>query len=115
MKLMYCGHCGDIVRLFPETRKCKCGLSWGRYLEDNRTTIQTKDSISLGFANPDFQRAFDVFMENRDVFSPELSIRVWINPDSEPDVIYVVEAGGASKTIRDETTASESNPSETQE
>ena len=88
---MYCGHCGEIVKLFPESRTCKCGKSWGHYLEDNSTTVQTRYTLSIGLANPDFNRASEIFMQDRNVFSPALSIRAWINPDTEPDVKYVID------------------------
>jgi hypothetical protein len=39
-------------------------------------------------------------MENRQHASPKLSIRAWINPDSGPDVIYVVEAGKENETSK---------------
>lgn len=89
MKLMYCAHCGDIVRLFPERRSCKCGKSWGHYLEDNSTTVQTRPSLSIGIANPDFKAAERAFAGDPEVFSPILSMRCWINPLSEPDVKLV--------------------------
>lgn len=91
MKLLYCGHCGDVVKLFPERRSCKCGRSWGEYLEDNSTTVQTNYTLSLGLANPDFNAAVNAYLQNRKHFSPELAIRAWINPDSEPDVTYFDE------------------------
>jgi hypothetical protein len=30
-------------------------------------------------------------MQNRDVFSPALSMRAWLNPDSESDVKYIAD------------------------
>ena len=98
VKLLYCGHCHDIVRLFPERRACRCGRSWGQYLPDNSTTVQTPYSLSVGLANPDFQEAVAVLMQNRDVFSPALSIRAWLNPDSEADVKYVADEDGGEET-----------------
>ncbi len=89
MKLMYCAHCGDIVRLFPERRTCKCGKSWGHYLDDGSTTVQTWPSLSVGIANPDFRAAEKAFGADPNVFSPLLSMRCWINPLSEPDVKLV--------------------------
>ncbi|KAB8141221.1 hypothetical protein F8S13_20695 [Chloroflexia bacterium SDU3-3] len=91
MKLLFCGHCNDVVRLFPEPRYCKCGKSWGQYLPDNSTTIQTSYTASIGLANPDFSQALDTLMADREHFSPLLSIRAWLNPDSETDVRYVAE------------------------
>ena len=89
MKLLYCPHCADIVRLFPERRTCKCGKSWGHYLDDNSTTVQTWPSLSLGIANPDFQAAQQAFVASPEAFSPLLAMRCWINPLSEPDVKLV--------------------------
>ena len=91
MKLLFCGHCQDIVKLFPERRACKCGRSWGQYLPDNSTTVQTPYTLSIGMANTDFQEAVSTFMQDQSHFSPVLSIRAWLNPNSEPDVTYVSE------------------------
>lgn len=89
MKLLYCGHCGDIVRLFPEKRSCRCGKSWGYYEEDNATTVQTYPGLSLGIANPDFETALNTFVENPRYFSPALVMRCWVNPISEADIKFV--------------------------
>lgn len=89
VKLLYCPHCGDIVRLFPEKRFCRCGKSWGQYLEDKSTTVQTYPGLSLGISNPDFKDALDAFVENPKHFSPILAMRCWVNPASEPDVTFV--------------------------
>jgi hypothetical protein len=90
VKLLYCAHCGDIVRLFPEKRFCLCGKSWGHYLEDGATTVQTWPGLSLGIANPDFVDAQDAFGDDVTRFSPLLAMRCWINPVSEPDVKFVL-------------------------
>jgi hypothetical protein len=89
LKLLYCGHCGDVVRLFPEKRSCRCGKSWGHYLEDGATTVQTYPGLSLGISNPDFEQALNAFVENPKYFSPILAMRCWINPLSEPDVKFI--------------------------
>jgi hypothetical protein len=86
---MYCAHCHDIVRLFSEKRFCKCGKSWGHYLEDDSTTVQTFPSLSLGIANPDFQTAVATWQKDTKAWSPLITMRAWINPSSEPDVKYV--------------------------
>ena len=98
MKLLFCGHCQDIVRLFPERRTCKCGRSWGQYLPDNSTTVQTDYSLSVGMANPDFYAAIQLLMQDRSHFSPILTFRAWLNPDSEPDVTYVAEEASPPDT-----------------
>ncbi|ACU76625.1 hypothetical protein Caci_7801 [Catenulispora acidiphila DSM 44928] len=89
MKLLYCAHCQDIVKLFPEKRYCKCGKSWGHYLEDNSTTVQTFPSLSLGIANPDFHAAVAEWQKDTKSWSPMITMRSWINPASEPDVTFV--------------------------
>ena len=89
MKLLYCAHCRDIVRLFPEKRFCRCGKSWGHYLDDNATTVQTWPGLSLGIANPDFVDAEEAFSVDVTRFSPLFAMRCWINPVSEPDVTFV--------------------------
>jgi hypothetical protein len=89
VKLLYCPHCGDIVRLFPEKRFCLCGKSWGHYLDDGATTVQTWPGLSIGIANPDFVEAEQAFGADMTRFSPMVTMRCWINPVSEPDVKYV--------------------------
>jgi hypothetical protein len=89
VKLLYCAHCGDIVRLFPEKRFCLCGKSWGHYLSDGATTVQSWPGLSLGIANPDFLDAEEAFAADVTRFSPLLAMRCWINPVSEPDVKFV--------------------------
>ena len=103
MKLMYCAHCHDVVRLFPQKRSCQCGRSWGHYLADNSTTVQTWPGMSIGIANPDFTAAEQAFAEAPQSFSPLLAMRCWINPVSEPDVKFVhgipmEEENGAEET-----------------
>jgi hypothetical protein len=102
MKLLFCVHCHDIVRLFSDRRSCKCGKSWGQYLADNSTTVQTDRSLSIAFANPDFTAAVEAFVKdrgaNRSGFSPVLCFRAWMNPDSEADVRYVTEEQGTAES-----------------
>ncbi|SRR5579871_777308 len=109
VKLMYCGHCGDVVRLFPEKRFCKCGKSWGQYLEDKATTVQTYPGLSLGISNPDFDLAVDAFVEHPNYFSPILAIRCWVNPLSEPDVTFVA---GEERAKEDEAAPAEDGAGE---
>ncbi len=106
MKLLFCGHCQDIVKLFPERRACKCGRSWGQYLPDNSTTVQTSSTLSIGMAGPDFNHAVSTFMQDQNYFSPAFSIRAWLNPHSEPDVTYVSEdINGDQEALNQEQTA----------
>ncbi len=39
MKLIYCRECTDVVRLFHENRRCQCGKSWGRYIDERNAEI----------------------------------------------------------------------------
>lgn len=89
MKLLFCLECQDIVRLTPERRSCRCGRAWGYYLEDNQTTVQTRNSLSLALAGPDFDRAIRGLIDQPNVASPLLFIRAWFNALSEKDVRYV--------------------------
>ena len=61
----------------------------GHYLEDRSTTVQTWPSLSVGIANPDFVQAERAFADAPRAFSPEITMRCWINPVSEPDVTFV--------------------------
>lgn len=108
---MYCAHCHDVVRLFPQKRSCRCGRSWGNYLADNSTTVQTWPGLSIGIANPDFTAAEQAFAEAPQSFSPLLAMRCWINPASEPDVKFVhgipmKEEDGAEETSQVDESAS---------
>lgn len=91
MKLLYCGYCGDIVRLFQERRACRCGKSWGQYLMDGATTVQTPHSASLGLMNADFRTAMQTYKAQPEEQAPTLVMRLWINPLSEPDVQFYDE------------------------
>ena len=90
MKLMMCLECGDVVRLSPKLRACQCGASQGRYV-DNANTVQTPRSLSLGLHNHDLRDAVSAFFENQTAFGPQVWIRAWINPTSEPDVRWAEE------------------------
>jgi hypothetical protein len=59
------------------------------YEEDNATTLQTTNSLSLGIANPDFREALDAYLREPRHFSPALTMRTWINPVTEPDVRFI--------------------------
>jgi hypothetical protein len=101
MKLLFCLECQDIVRLSPERRSCRCGRAWGQYLEDHQTTVQTRNSLSIALAGPDFDRAIRSLIDQSGTFSPLLFIRAWFNPLSEKDVRYVETEGadeGADET-----------------
>ena len=52
MKLLYCPHCQDIVRLKKMPKICDCGKVGGRYLEDGIVfEYYGQDAIPLFIAN----------------------------------------------------------------
>lgn len=57
MKLIYCTHCDDIVKLTHEPRTCECGRSGGRYFSDGLNAEIWGDAVPLGIANPSFAEA----------------------------------------------------------
>jgi hypothetical protein len=89
MKLLFCFECQDIVRLSPERRTCRCGRAWGQYLDDHRTTVQTRNSLSLALNGNDFDRAIRALIDHPHEFSPYLFLRAWFNSASAEDVRYV--------------------------
>lgn len=57
MKLLMCIKCSDIFNLTMEEKKCKCGKSSGRYI-DELNAIIAGSSIAIGFANNSFIDAY---------------------------------------------------------
>jgi hypothetical protein len=51
MKLIFCPHCQDVVKLALTTRTCECGMAGGRYLDDALHAEVWGSAIPLGFAN----------------------------------------------------------------
>jgi hypothetical protein len=89
MKLLMCPSCGDVVRMRKELRRCGCGASSGRYLDDNSTVEQTEGTISIALHNHDLQTAVDVWRDAPSAWHPLMVFRAYLNPTSEPDVVYV--------------------------
>ncbi len=56
MKLIFCGHCNDVIKLGLELKYCTCKKSYGRYLEDRLNASISKDKycIPLGVDNGGF-------------------------------------------------------------
>ena len=58
MKLLFCRHCEDIYRLYPnEYSFCKCGKTGGRYLDNKKAEYFSKEEnmvVPLGFDNYTF-------------------------------------------------------------
>lgn len=58
MKLIYCPHCYDIVKLHRQVTTCECGKSFGAYLDDLHA-VYFGDAIPLGIDNPSFVSALE--------------------------------------------------------
>ena len=57
MKLVYCPDCQDLVRLFREDRRCKCGQSGGHYEPNGRDAVLWGQAIPFGLDNFELGRA----------------------------------------------------------
>ena len=57
MKLVYCPECQDLVRLFREDRRCKCGQSGGHYEPNGRDAVLWGQAIPFGLDNFELGRA----------------------------------------------------------
>jgi hypothetical protein len=52
MKLLFCKHCGDVLKLQRRQRACECGRSAGRYLADGDACEITGEwALLLGLSN----------------------------------------------------------------
>ena len=78
MKLIYCPHCKDILRLNKKLRKCECGKCSGNYEFNGINATISEDAIPIGFSNKSFVEAlkanpdmglgkrFDAFIISKD-------------------------------------------------
>ena len=58
MKLLWCPACEDVLKLRPGLpRKCACGQSWGRYMQDGLHAEVCGKGVPLGFVNISFAHA----------------------------------------------------------
>ena len=57
MKLIFCPHCEDVVKLKREKTFCACKKCWGQYKEDGLHASINKEAIPLGFSNPTLAEA----------------------------------------------------------
>lgn len=58
MKLIYCPHCSDVVRLIELRRYCDCSRSYGNYVDRLQAEIGGL-AIPIGISNPSFKEALD--------------------------------------------------------
>ncbi len=59
MKLLFCPHCTDIVRLKKMPKTCDCGKVGGRYLEDGLIMGHFGEGIPLFISNSSFAEAIE--------------------------------------------------------
>jgi len=57
MKLIFCGHCYDIVRLELFIKNCECGKSGGMYKNGLDAVYWGMEAMPFGFDNGSFNRA----------------------------------------------------------
>jgi hypothetical protein len=50
--------------------------------------IQTFPGLSIGIHNRDFYAAVNAWNKEPEAWSPDITVRAWINPASEPDVKF---------------------------
>lgn len=69
MKLLLCAHCHDIVALNGEKRWCRCGTSYGRYIDNIHAEIAGA-ALLIGIANGSLRAALDDQMRHGDLTTP---------------------------------------------
>jgi DNA-directed RNA polymerase subunit F len=75
MKLLYCEECGDIFSLNDKRKTCRCGKTFGKYIDD-RNGIYGGPSICLGLDN----MSFDFAIENQMIDGPGVKIDACVIP-----------------------------------
>jgi len=54
MKLIYCCHCQDVVKLLHHERHCDCGRCGGHYINQLHAVYWGDTAVPLGFDNTSF-------------------------------------------------------------
>ena len=57
MKLIYCPDCATIINIDGQYTQCRCGSSYGYYLDDGINAVYGGQAIPLGFTNKSFLKA----------------------------------------------------------
>jgi len=84
MKLIYCPHCQDVVRLRFERRECECGACFGYYYKDGLHSVIGGDAIPLGFENSTFKYA----LEHRPTTGMGMTFNAFVIPEKCPTILY---------------------------
>lgn len=58
MKLLFCNDCYSVFSLSTQTKKCDCGRSEGKYI-DNLNATYKGNCIPIGFHNNEFINALN--------------------------------------------------------
>lgn len=45
--------------MFYEVRKCSCGCTWGKYIDNLNAEYGGEDAVPIGFANDSFRAALE--------------------------------------------------------
>lgn len=81
MKLLFCPHCQDVLKLQVEKRVCQCGKSWGHYTGELHATIGGS-AVPLGFDN----RSLSDAMEQRPAEGLGSTFAAFVIPKACPTV-----------------------------
>lgn len=97
MKLLNCTKCTDIRKLTRHWRRCGCGLSKGKYLNDGLTVVVVGPALVLGIANPDYMLARGRGLPKR----PYVENYKWwvINPDWQGSHVKHLQATEVARGV----------------
>lgn len=84
MKLVYCPECQDLVRLFREDRRCKCGRSGGHYEANGRDALLWGKAIPFGLDNFELGRG----LQRQPESGLGRAISFFIIPKQSPRIAY---------------------------
>jgi hypothetical protein len=57
VKLLFCKACQDVFKLNEHPRRCRCQLTYGRYIDDVNAIYMGEHAVPIGFANTSFAQA----------------------------------------------------------
>ncbi|BBN90565.1 MULTISPECIES: hypothetical protein [Rhodocyclales] len=93
MKLLFCPHCQDVLKLRFEQRTCECGKSWGRYEDEEHARIGGA-AVPLGIGN----RSLVDALESRPADGKGTTFLAFVIPLQSPSVTD--EGHGATLKFR---------------
>lgn len=93
MKLLFCPHCQDVLKLRFEQRTCECGKSWGHYVDEKQAVIGGA-AIPLGIGN----RSLVDALESRPAEGQGTTFVAFVIPMQSPSVVD--EGRGATLQFR---------------